>query len=65
MAMKEYFIFPNAPELPEPHCLIVYCHIQDTCWKGVLPYSSAEMQLCILQPLGWASIEKMLAEKDI
>ena len=29
MAMKEYFAFPKAPALLEPHHQIVLCHIQD------------------------------------
>ena len=37
MAMKRYSAFPKAPALLEPHHQIVKCHIQDTCWRGVLP----------------------------
>ena len=36
MAMKGFSAFPKAPALLEPHHQIVYCHIQDTHWWGVL-----------------------------
>ena len=41
MTIKEYSTFPKAPALLEPHYKIVYCHIQDICWRG---YPSAEKQ---------------------
>ena len=37
ISMKEYSAFPKAPALLEPQHQIVLCHIQDTCWEGVLP----------------------------
>ena len=37
MARKGYSAFPKAPALLEPYHQIVYCHIQDTRWWGVLP----------------------------
>ena len=37
MAMKGCSGFPKAPALLEPHRQIVWCHIQDTHWAGVLP----------------------------
>ena len=38
MAMKGYSAFPKAAALLEPHHQIVYCHIQETRWGGVLPH---------------------------
>ena len=37
MAMKGCSAFPKAPASLEPHHQIIYCHIQDTRWGGVLP----------------------------
>ena len=36
MTMKGYSAFPKAPSLLEPHHQIIYYHIQDTHWGGVL-----------------------------
>ncbi len=36
MAMKGCSAFPKATASLEPHHQIIQCHIQDTCWGGVL-----------------------------
>ena len=55
MGMKGYSAFPKAPTLLEPHRQIVYCHIQDTCWKGGGSYPSAEVQsVYSTVPANWA-----------
>ena len=36
MILKKYFTIPKIATLFEPHHQIVYFHIQDTRWEGVL-----------------------------
>ena len=53
MARRRCPTFTKAPKL-EPHHKIVWCHIQDTPWGGVL--SSAEMQsVYSTVPADWAN----------
>ena len=48
MAIKGYFVFPEAPALLEPHHQIVQCHIQNTRWKSLTTLQRCSQ--CILQP---------------
>ena len=52
MAIKGYSAFPKPPVLLELHYQIVSCHIQDTCWRSLIPLQRCSW--CILQPqLTW------------
>ena len=62
MAMKEYFMFPKAPELLKPHHEMVLCHISRTLvGEARGSYLSAEMQLVYsAAPADWAKIYEQL-----
>ena len=54
MAMKEYSAFPKAPILLESHHQIVWCHIQDTDYEGVLLLCRDAICLYNKAPADWA-----------
>ena len=49
MAMKRYLAFPKTPTLWKPRHQMVWCHIQDTRWGGVLT-PQQRCSRCILKP---------------
>ena len=53
IAMKEYSIFPRAPEL-EPHHQMFKCHIQNTGIGGVLPLSRDAVGVFYSPCTNWA-----------
>ena len=54
MATKGYSAFSKDPASLKPHHQIVYCHIQDTHWRGGVSYFSAVVQsVYSIAPSDW------------